>query len=139
LKKEAILCVDDEAIILMSIKQELRAHFRDRFIYETATSMEDALAVMDAFASEGISLVALLTDWIMPKLSGEELINAFHRRDPLLPCVVVTGQSNDEKINALKNEGKIRAILQKPWSTEALIKVIELCVADAHSASQLSK
>lgn len=36
MKKQVILCVDDEKIVLSSLLQELEANFGDRFLYEAA-------------------------------------------------------------------------------------------------------
>ena len=55
MNKKAILCVDDEAIIVMSIKQELKAHFRERLLYETALSAADGLSIIDEL-SEGLAM-----------------------------------------------------------------------------------
>ncbi|GAB1484469.1 response regulator [Treponema sp.] len=130
--KKAILCVDDEAIILMSIKQELNALFADAYVYETALSLEAALSVMDELDAEGISLAAILTDWFIPGMSGTELIASYKARYPLVPCVVVTGQFDDKNIQALLQNGSLKAVLQKPWETAELRETIQLCVGDGH-------
>ena len=39
--KSAILCVDDEAIILTSLKEQLRRRFGERYLYETAWEAEN--------------------------------------------------------------------------------------------------
>ena len=44
---KAILCVDDEKMIIVSLVNQLREHFGDRYMYETAMSAEEALLVID--------------------------------------------------------------------------------------------
>jgi len=44
-KKQAIVCVDDEVIILLSLIQELKHAFGSNYLYEKATDADSALAV----------------------------------------------------------------------------------------------
>ena len=67
--KRAILCVDDEAIILIALKQELKIHFGDRFTYETAINALDALKAIDELSAEGIEIAVVISDWRMPGMS----------------------------------------------------------------------
>ena len=77
MSKKAILCVDDEAIILLSVKQELQSHFRERFIYETALSAKEALVIIDELSAEGIVFILVISDWLMPGM--------FRRCSPVIP------------------------------------------------------
>lgn len=50
IKNNAILCVDDEPIILIALKQELKKQFGNEFQYETAINANEALEVVDELA-----------------------------------------------------------------------------------------
>ncbi len=46
MSKKAILCLDDERIILTSLQDQLFCSFGDRYIYEFAESIEEAWEVI---------------------------------------------------------------------------------------------
>jgi CheY-like chemotaxis protein len=91
----ANLCVDDEAIILMALKQELRSVIGPGFIYETARDGIEALEVVDSLVAEGIKLVLVISDWLMPGLAGDELVLRLKDRHPDVQAIIITGQAND--------------------------------------------
>jgi len=68
--KPIILCVDDEVVILDSLKGELRAAFGSAYGYETADSAAEALELMEELSAEEIPLVVIVSDWLMPGCSN---------------------------------------------------------------------
>lgn len=82
-RKSIILCVDDETIPLTLRKCVLE---KSGFSVITAASGAEALAIIDR---ETIDLV--LTDLLMPGLSGTELARAIKQRKPELPVVLFSG------------------------------------------------
>ena len=129
--KGAILCVDDESIILVTLKQELRLRFKDEFIYETARGAGEALEIIDDLAHDGIEVRAILSDWLMPGIKGDEFLRTVHRRFPEIKSVIVTGHNDLEKLADLDATGLV-GVLHKPWKNEDLIKAVEACVFSAN-------
>lgn len=129
MRKEAILCVDDEAIILLSVRQELKNHFKQRFIYETATSAEDALAIIDRLVSDGIRIILILSDWLMPGMKGDEFLIIVKKRYPSIRSVLLTGQADLRAVERVKREAGTEWIIYKPWRREELIAAVEACTA----------
>ena len=72
MKKQAVLCVDDEAIILISLIQELKNAFGDTFVYEKALNANEAFEVIDVLVNEGIEIILIVSDWLMPGMKGDE-------------------------------------------------------------------
>lgn len=126
--KQAILCVDDEAIIVLSLKQELRSHYRDRFIYETALNAGEALSIIDDLASEGIGVIVIISDWLMPGLRGDEFLLQVNARFPDIKSIVVTGQADNQSLAALKDQTGLVAVLNKPWASGDLIDAVDRCL-----------
>lgn len=124
----AILCVDDEAIILLSMKHELKSHFRDRFRFETATGAEEALRLLKSLEADGTKVMLVITDWLMPGMKGDEFLLEIHRRYPDLPSIMVTGHADPSSIERVLKETNTRTILQKPWRNEELIAAVNACV-----------
>lgn len=123
--KQAILCVDDEAIILIAMKQELKHHFGSRFIYETALNAEEALAVIEGLHLDAIEVVIVISDWLMPGMKGDEFLVLVRSRFPAIATIMVTGQADEAAIERALEEAKIHACLRKPWSSRELITLIE--------------
>jgi CheY-like chemotaxis protein len=121
----AIVCVDDEAIILMAMKQELKHHFGSRFLYETALSAEEALQIIQELGDEGISVIIVISDWLMPGMKGDEFLVLVHQKFPHIRTIMVTGQADEAAIERAVQEAKISACLRKPWKSRELMSAIE--------------
>jgi CheY-like chemotaxis protein len=123
--RQAILCVDDEAIIVMSIKEELKRHFRERFIYETAYTAAEGIEVIDELAAEGVVIILVISDWLMPGMKGDEFLAEVKRRQPGTKTILVTGQASPEAIERMRSDGLVNSIILKPWRNQELIERIE--------------
>jgi DNA-binding NtrC family response regulator len=120
----AILCVDDEAIILLALKNELRMAFGSRFMYETALNAGQALAALEQLRGEGVRIVLVISDWLMPGIKGDEFLAIVREKYPDTKAIMVTGQADEETIDAMIKAGNVRSILKKPWRSEELIRVV---------------
>jgi YesN/AraC family two-component response regulator len=127
MNKRAILCVDDEAIILFSIKQELKSRFREQYIYETAFNGEEALDIIADLDREGIEIAVIISDWLMPGLKGDDLFRIVKEKNPDVKTVLVTGHASPDALEGLKNDSLTNAIIIKPWRENDLISVVEQC------------
>lgn len=81
--KKVILCVDDNEITL-SIRKFLLVN-RGYFVI-TASSGEEALAIF-----RGIEIDVVLTDLIMPRMDGNELVRRLKQIDPEAKTIIVSG------------------------------------------------
>ena len=73
-KRSAIVCVDDDEMILISLKQELMAHFNGKYRYEFALNAEEALQLIDELVEEKIYIILIISDWLMPVMNGDEFL-----------------------------------------------------------------
>ncbi len=126
---KAILCVDDEAIILFALKQELKARYVDRFVYETALNAESALALIGELEAEGLSLILVISDWLMPGMKGDEFLRAVKAAHPGVRAMLITGQAEAATIDSLVRDGVADGVVMKPWRTAALFGEIDRCLA----------
>jgi DNA-binding NtrC family response regulator len=127
--QDAILCVDDEAIILMSLKQEIKDHFGDRFQYEIAINADEALDIMDTLLKEGINPVLIITDWLMPGKNGNALIAEAALKYPKIKGIVVTGHVDHESLAKAAQNINIFSFVNKPWKKDELVNEIEKALA----------
>lgn len=121
----AILCVDDEAVILLALKNELRRAFGARFLYETALRADQALEVLDRLAGRGVEVVLVISDWLMPGIKGDELLALVRARFPAAKAVMITGQADEDVIRKSLASGLCAAVLRKPWKAEELRRTVE--------------
>lgn len=128
--KRAILCVDDEVIILLSMIQELKRSFGSRFVYEQAIDAESALETINELEADGVTVILVISDWLMPGIKGDEFIDLVHKRYPAIKAVMVTGHADREVIDRVIESGSVVAVLEKPWRTSELAAVIERCCID---------
>jgi putative two-component system response regulator len=119
--KPTILLVDDERIVLMSLKSEIRANLGNEARIETADSGAEALAVMDSLEAEGAPLALVISDLRMPGMNGDALLSRVRERQPDALHVLLTGYADlDAVANAINNGGLYR-YLSKPWRREDLV------------------
>ncbi|SPP99705.1 putative Sporulation kinase A [Candidatus Sulfobium mesophilum] len=111
-----ILCVDDEPPVLRLLEDALKPKQFDIVKAETA---EQAL---EKFDSSRIDIV--LTDIIMPVVSGIDLLEKIHALSPDTPVILMTGFADMEKaIEAVKKEAF--DFLIKPFKLDQLIGSLE--------------
>jgi DNA-binding NtrC family response regulator len=126
---QAILCVDDESVILLAMRQELRRRFGGRFAIETALGAAEASDAIEDLEAGGVAVVLVICDWFMPGLRGDRFLVELRKRRPGIRSILMTGQADGESILRVKEEAGIFACLSKPWRPEELARTIEACLA----------
>jgi signal transduction histidine kinase len=116
-----ILFVDDEPANLGSFK----FCFEDRFEIATASSGEQALAIM---ATQQVAV--LLTDQRMPDMSGTELCIGARERHPEVVRMIVTAYADLEAAIAAINAGQVRRFILKPWREEQMAEFLRAGIAE---------
>jgi response regulator RpfG family c-di-GMP phosphodiesterase len=123
--KNVILCVDDEKMILDSIKSQLKEKYGKKYQYETADNAEDALELIDELVEESVSIIVIVSDWLMPGIKGDELLIKIHQKNPEIVKIMLTGQADKEAIERAKNKANLHKCLFKPWKDNELFDAIE--------------
>jgi signal transduction histidine kinase/ActR/RegA family two-component response regulator len=114
---ETILLVEDETAVRALARRVLvRAGFR---VLE-ASSPSEALALAERHALE-ISMV--LTDVVMPELSGPALVEKLRRTCPGVRVLFISGYTDDEVISRGLGHAEMD-LLQKPFSAQQLVERI---------------
>ena len=124
----AIICVDDEVVILESLKKQLKRKFGTSFIYEVAESAEEAWEIIEELNSENIPIIAIVSDWLMPGVKGDEFLIQIHEQFPEVVKVMLTGQADENAIHRAKEEANLHACLYKPWTESELMEIIKTAI-----------
>jgi len=127
-RREAILCVDDEAIILLSMKQELKRRFGGRFVIETALDASEASAVIDDLESRSVITALVISDWFMPGVRGDQFLVELHVRRPEVKSILITGHADELAVERAQREASLGAVLRKPWRSDELYAAVESCL-----------
>lgn len=114
---ECILLVDDELALLEMTKELLEAN---NYKVLTATNGVDAL---QCFQTNCDKIAVVVSDLLMPDMSGQDLIAAISNRDPQMLTICVSG-SVEETTLFRKNEKGPTAFLRKPCSTNTLLNAL---------------
>lgn len=122
--KQAILCVDDEVIVLDSLRTQLKNNFGERFRYEIAENADEAWEVIEDLVHGGVTILLIVSDWLMPGIRGDEFLVQVHQRHPEIVTFMLTGQADHVAIERAKLEGGMRACILKPWREAELIDMI---------------
>ena len=125
MERKAIICVDDEIIILESLREQMEKHFGDNYIYETAESAEEALEILDELDEEGIDVAIIVSDWLMPGMKGDKFLLHIDLKYPRVVKVLLTGQADQESVDTLEELADLFTLIPKPWNKEELITVIK--------------
>lgn len=130
--KKAILCVDDEPIILDSLREQLEKHFGKGYIYESAENADEGLEVVEELVEEEIEVLVIVSDWLMPGIKGDEFLIRIHEKHPGIVKVMLTGQANQDAITNAENKADLHACIFKPWTEEELFDAIKSGLEKLH-------
>ncbi|NJO00971.1 MAG: response regulator [Bacteroidia bacterium] len=126
--KHTILCVDDEKIVLDSLKTQLRTLFGDSFHYEVAQNGDEALEVVDEMKNDNLDVLIVISDYIMPGMYGDEFLIQLHRKYPQILKIMLTGQADDNAIKRAREKANLLFCLRKPWTQDELAKIIKASI-----------
>lgn len=120
----AILCVDDDPSVLDSLWIQLERNFGSDHLIESAESALEGLEVIDHLSEQGIGVLIIVSDWLMPGMSGGEFIERVKELYPGMRAIVLSGQADSEKLDALLATGEVASLVMKPWEETELVNAI---------------
>jgi DNA-binding NtrC family response regulator len=124
------LCVDDEKIILDSLKSQIKRHFGNEYKCEIATSADEALDIIEELNQDGINLIIIVSDWLMPGIKGDQFLVDVHKKFPRIVKIMLTGQADSLSIENAKLNANLYECINKPWKEEELYKILEAALEE---------
>jgi DNA-binding NtrC family response regulator len=128
MSKKRILCVDDNASILRTIKAILSREYE----VIAAESANEAISLFDQSGPYPV----LLTDSRMPGKSGMQLVRELKTRDPCIVAMVLTADSVSEETREAVARGEIFSYLHKPLKIDEMFRQVDLAFNHHDSLSQ---
>jgi DNA-binding response OmpR family regulator len=111
-----ILIIDDEEPILSNLCYFLKEKGYD------VTSASDGLKGLKLFKEDPNGFDLIITDIVMPKLSGMSLISIIKKKSPNTPIIAITGWG--EYPEALALESQANKVFSKPFELSEIDKTI---------------
>ena len=112
-----ILIIDDEEPILSNL-----CYFLNEKGYDV-TSASDGLKGLKLFKEDTKGFDLIITDVVMPKLSGMSLISIIKEKSPEIPIIAITGWGEFPDAFALDSQAD--KVLSKPFELSVLDKTID--------------
>jgi PAS domain S-box-containing protein len=115
---ELILIVDDESAL-----RDVASSTLETYRYRTITA-EDGARALEVFHDRRDEIRVVITDMMMPRVGGAELIREIRRLEPQARIVIMTGMRipDDIQIDDIKS---VDGVLQKPFTTEDLVRTVQ--------------
>lgn len=126
--KQAIICVDDEDIILEALKDQLGPFFENQYLIETSTTAEEALEIYDELIESNYEVPVVISDYLMPGMRGDEFLIKVHEKNPNTLKILLTGHANIEGITNAINKANLYRYIPKPWDRDDLILTVREAV-----------
>jgi PAS domain S-box-containing protein len=115
--RETVLIVEDQPEVREAARRILAA------AGYTVLEASDGLEALEIVVSGKHPIDVLLTDAIMPRLSGADLIRSLRPTRPALPVVVVSGYTDNTFVwHGAEDPGAL--FLQKPFRVETLLHAV---------------
>jgi len=112
-----ILVVDDEELVLTTLQRTLR-----QCHYDTVTA-SNPLVALEQLEKQTFSVI--ISDQIMPEMSGLELLSRARQIQPYATRILITAVINLDTVIEAINKGEIFRFIVKPWLQEEFLATIK--------------
>ena len=125
MKKYYAICVDDEQAVLNQLAAQLEEHFQYFCEFEYAESAEEGLAVYRELVGQGHRIWLIISDQVMPGMSGDMFLATIHELDRQAIKVLLTGQAGlQDTVRAINHSG-LNYYIEKPWNKRDLVMILD--------------
>ncbi|MCX6153130.1 MAG: response regulator [Candidatus Kapabacteria bacterium] len=117
MKKKIIFCIDDEKIVLDSLKSDIKEFLGNDYIIEITESGAEALEIFHSLLERNYEIPLVICDYLMPVMKGDDVLREIKLISPGSYCIMLTGMATlAGVINAINKAGLYRFI-GKPWES----------------------
>lgn len=124
----SVIVIDDEPIVVNSLKFQLQRHFGAEMEIETAYSAAEGLELIQHAIQNHEVIPLVICDFLMPGMKGDELIIKLHQQYPDTLSVLLTGQIDVPSMANIVNHAKLFRYIAKPWEETDLVLTVREAV-----------
>lgn len=125
-----ILVVDDERTALETLARGLRLRGH------TPILAQNAVEALRHVCDPGRDVDLVITDYLMPGISGVELLKAIRSTHPLLPVIMVSGHGSSSMLCEALKHG-FSGFIPKPFTPERLNREISRLFCNCTDAASI--
>jgi len=114
---DTILLVDDDSSV-----RRLAASMLEMHGY-TVIEAESGQQGLDSFTQHHEEVRLILSDVVMPQMTGTDMIQRIRNIDPSMPVMLMTGYASDIEVP------EAVPVLSKPFTLESLLHTVESCLS----------
>ncbi len=127
-KEQAIICVDDESIVIEALQEQLQTEFGNEITVEICENGDDALELFDELVEDGYEIPLIIADYIMPEMTGDKLLESIYNKDNYIKTILLTGQASIQGVENAVNKANLYRYISKPWEKDDLILTVREAV-----------
>jgi CheY-like chemotaxis protein len=116
-----VLLVEDDPTVRGVVAATLRHHG-----YGVVTA-EDGVSGLEAFTQNRGSIRVVLTDTLMPRMGGIEMVQAIRELDPRIPIISTSGMPDPDVI-AEFGALNVTAFIPKPYRQAELLRAVAVAM-----------
>lgn len=139
INRAAIVCIDDEPLILKSLGEQLKRSFGQKYDLELANSGAEAIELCEELTSEQIDIALVICDQIMPEITGDRLLIKLHSLYPKTLKILLTGQADVDAVGNLVNASALYRYITKPWNETDLNLTVQEALKRYKHENQLAE
>jgi len=124
MNKQAIICIDDEVIVLDALTEQLQSEFGEQYTIEVAENGDEAIEIVEEYLQNSIEIPVVIADFIMPGMKGDGLLERIFKIRPETRNILLTGQASLQGVSNAVNKANLYRYISKPWDKNDLILTI---------------
>ena len=120
-----VVIVDDEDMVITSLRAFLT--LETEYTIEGYTDPQQAVKYLE---TQPVDVV--VSDYLMPKMNGIQLLGRAKELQPEAARVLLTGHADKQSAIQAINEVGLYQYLEKPWDNQQLLLVIQSAIERTH-------
>lgn len=135
--KGTIICVDDDRLILNSLRDQLQRIIEDAYDIEVAESGGEALELVSELEADQIKIPLVICDQNLPDMGGDSLLSYLQIQYPKTRKILLTGDANLDAVIHAINAANLYRYIAKPWDETDLGLTVKAALQSYFQDEQL--
>ena len=130
MSKPVIMCVEDQPEVLSALTKDIDV-FTEAFDIVECDSGQDALDELEELDADGIPIALIISDCVMPGMSGVDLVKETRKNHKDIPIIVISGGGYEIGCKLAK-DGLVSTCFPKPFQSRNLLNMVQVQEHQSH-------